>query len=130
MSGANVNTHMQLLAALYPDQDPPFADANDLYATIDASTVGNAPWTAFEVNYTGHIEEENPPPWKTKTYDVWHRDIVTVMENQISNADFATEMDYAPKHVYSEGHRQYTDLMSGNWAWRQAVSMPHHCLRL
>jgi methionine synthase II (cobalamin-independent) len=43
------------------------------------------------------------------------------MENQLGNPDFTKEMDYAPKQVFKDSKRQYIDLMSGNWAWKQAV---------
>jgi hypothetical protein len=123
MSAGKISRHMDLLAALYPDSEPPFANEKDLYTTIDETLQGDVPWKSFEVVYTGNIEEENPPPWKTATYDVWHRDILQVMESQIGNPDFAKEMDYAPKRVYKNAKRQYTDLLSGNWAWEQAVSV-------
>jgi Plavaka transposase len=124
MSASNINHHMDLLAALYPDKDPPYANTDDLYATVDATQAGDAPWSSFKVSYTGHIPEENPPCWKTATYEVWHRDVLTVMEHQLGSADFVGEIDYAPKRVFSlDGRRQYMDLMSGNWAWQQAVSI-------
>jgi hypothetical protein len=44
------------------------------------------------------------------------------MESKISNPNFAKEMDYAPKQVYKNAKQQYTDLMSGNFSWEQAVS--------
>jgi hypothetical protein len=112
---------MELLAAMYPDSEPPYADVKEMYNQIDKIKFGDAPWKSFEVVYSGTIED-NPPAWKTATYEVWHRDPLCVMENQISNPSFATEIDYAPKQVYKDGKRQYTDLMSGNWAWGQAVS--------
>lgn len=124
MSAGKINRHMELLAALYPEPGPPFADSEDLYATIDATPLGDQPWKCFEVVYTGDVEPENPPPWKTATYEVWHRDVLQVMEAQIGNPDFAKEMDYSPKRIYKNTKRQYTDLMSGNWAWEQAVSTP------
>lgn len=125
MSGNKVDRHMELLSALYPDVEPPYADAKDMYDQIDKIPFGDSPWKFFEVVYTGPIEDINPPAWKTATYEVWHRDALQVMENQIGNSGFANEIDYAPKQVYKDGKRQYTDLMSGNWAWDQAVSTQH-----
>jgi Plavaka transposase len=121
MSGNKVDRHMELLAALYPDTEPPYVDAKDMYNQIDEISFGDSPWKSFEVEYSGHIEDNNPPAWKTATYEVWHRDPLRVMENQIGNPDFSKEMDYAAKQVFKDGKRQYTDLMSGNWAWDQAV---------
>lgn len=62
------------------------------------------------------------PRWKTHAYEVWYRDPLKIAEGMISNKDFASEMDFSPKRVFSkDGRRQYTDFMSGNWAWSQAV---------
>lgn len=58
----------------------------------------------------------------SKQFEVWFRDPLLVMESQIGNRDFGNEMDYAPKRVFSQtGTRQFCDLMSGDWAWNQAV---------
>lgn len=129
MSGNNVDRHMELLAAMYPDTEPPYADARDMYDQIDTIPLGDSPWKSFEVEYTGPIEGDGEPPaWKSASYEIWHRDPLRVMENQLGNPDFAKDMDYVPKQVYKDGERQYTDLMSGNWAWQQAVST-HYIVR-
>jgi hypothetical protein len=121
MSGGNTSNLMQLLAALYPDAGPPFADANDLYSTIDSISQGDIPWQNASVVYNGVVGND-APPWKTAQYEVWFRDPLLVMEQQIGDADFNGEIDYAPKRVVDDqGRRQYSDLMSGNWAWQQAV---------
>ena len=121
MSGGNTTTLMQLLAALYPDNSPPYADADDLYSTIDSISQGSIPWQNFSVVSNGEVDN-NAPPWKTAHYEVWFRDPLLVMEQQIGNADFNGDVDYAPKQVVDDqGRRQYSDLMSGNWAWQQAV---------
>ncbi|KAF8954136.1 hypothetical protein BDZ97DRAFT_1928684 [Flammula alnicola] len=53
-------------------------------------------------------------------FEVWFRDVLQVLENQIGNPDFKGEMDYAPKRVSRNRKRWYRDLMSGNWSWEQA----------
>jgi hypothetical protein len=46
-----------------------------------------------------------------------------VLHNQLGNRDYAHEMDFAPKDVRDQdSKRRYSDFISGNWAWRQAVS--------
>jgi hypothetical protein len=121
MSGGKLDELMQLLAALYPNDGPPFADVNDLYGTIDSISEGDIPWQNFAVTYNGEVSA-NAAPWKTAQYEVWFRDPLLVMEGQIGNPDFVNDIDYAPKRVVDEqGKRQYSDLMSGNWAWQQAV---------
>ncbi|KAJ6626485.1 hypothetical protein B0H10DRAFT_2302293 [Mycena sp. CBHHK59/15] len=101
--------------------DPPFADHEDLYNTIDATEIGHVPWESFEVTYDRPIPPGDTTPWKTKAYTVHFRDPRKVLQNQLVNPDFKLEMDFAPKRVFAaDGSHEYQDFMSGNWAWRQA----------
>jgi hypothetical protein len=132
MSGKKIDTLMDIWAecnGLYDDDGmeaddkaaPPFADKRDLYGAIDAIKDGAIQWQSLSVKYD-RVLPENPPSWMTATYDVWYRDALEVMEYQIGNPDFANEFDFAPKQVFDiKNKRQYTDLMSGNWAWEEAV---------
>ncbi|KAI0284149.1 hypothetical protein BC826DRAFT_919946, partial [Russula brevipes] len=126
MSGNRIDELMEIWAAqqtaLYGDSEtgPPFANARDLYNVIDATDLGDVPWQAFSVKYNGEIPND-PPNWMSASYDVWFRDPLTVMEGQIGNREFSEEVDYAPKQVFSrDNKRQFSDFMSGNWAWNQA----------
>jgi Plavaka transposase len=102
---------------------PPFANARDLYNVIDATELGDVPWEGFAVTYDGDVPD-NAPSWMSTPYEVWFRDPLLVMESQIGNRDFGNEMDYAPKRVFSRTRtRQFCDLMSGDWAWNQAVRL-------
>jgi len=122
MSGPNLNIHLNNLADLYPHDPPPFASHKEMYSVIDSTSVGDLPWQTFSVQYSGDLPEGDVPSWMSATYDVWFRDPLLTMEQQLGNPDFAGEMDFAPKRIFDEnGKRQYTDLMSGNWAWEQAV---------
>lgn len=41
----------------------------------------------------------------------------------VENAEYDREVDYAPyAELDKDGRRVLTNLLSGNWAWRQAVS--------
>jgi hypothetical protein len=101
---------------------PPFANTRDLYNVIDATELGDVPWQAFSVKYNGEIPP-NAPNWMSTSYEVWFRDPLTVMEDQIGNRDVKNEMDYAPKQVFSAANKQqFSDFMSGDWVWNQAVS--------
>lgn len=127
MSGNRIDELMEIWAyhqtTQYGDDEtpPPFANARDLYNVIDATELGDVPWQAFAVKYSGEIPQD-PPNWMSASYEVWFRDPLAVMEDQIGNRDFAKEIDYAPKQVFSMGSkRQFSDFMSGNWAWNQAV---------
>lgn len=136
MSGAKISELMDIWASFNttisndldadgPPPSPPFANAKDLYNTIDSTDLGDIPWQAFSVKYDGKFPESGPfPTWMTNSYEVWFRNPLEVMENQISNPDFAGKMDYAPKQVFGQdGKRLFKDTMSGNWAWDQAVCL-------
>jgi hypothetical protein len=122
MAQSRVDRFAQLLAALYPDKDPPFADHKDLYATIDAIQQGDVPWQSFSIQYTGPLPDGVVPEWMTQKYEVWFRSPLEIFEKQLANPDFKDEIDWAPKRIFKNGKRQLTDLFSGNWAWKQAVS--------
>jgi Plavaka transposase len=131
MSGKKIGELMDIWAAYQQNRgeelDPPFSGAKDLYDTIDATEVGDVPWQAFSVQFDGEIPAENTPTWMTASYEVWFRDPLQVMEGQLGNKDFGSEIDVTPKQVFSkEGKRQFTDLMSGNWSWDQAVRFSLH----
>lgn len=115
---------MQLWAATLPSgTPPPFADHKDLLNCIDSIPHGEVPWQSFTVGYTGPLPEGDIPPWMEAEYDVWFRCPREIARNQLSNPMFANEMDWAPKRVFDKhGKREWSDFMSGNWAWRQAVS--------
>ena len=127
MSGNKVDKLMEIWAAhkkaQYSDDEsaPPFANAWDLYNVIDAMELGDVPWQAFSVQYNGDIPQ-NAPNWMSASYEVWFCDPLKVMEDQIGNWDFGKEVDYAPKQVFSQTNKwQFSDFMSGNWAWKQVV---------
>ncbi|KAJ6523207.1 hypothetical protein B0H19DRAFT_1277074 [Mycena capillaripes] len=121
MSAKGVDCLAQLLAGLYEGTDPPFADHKDLYATIDAIQQGDIPWESFSVKYTGPLPETGTVPvWMTETYEVWFRSPLALFEKQLANPNFKDEMDWAPKRIFKNGKRQFTDLFSGNWVWEQA----------
>jgi hypothetical protein len=132
MSGKKVCELMDIWAAYQQNRgeevDPPFSGVKDLHNTIDATEVGNVPWQAFSVQFDGEIPADNTPTWMTASYEVWFRDPLQVMEQQLGNKDFGAELDVAPKRVFSkEGKRQFTDLMTGDWAWAQAVHLSFQC---
>jgi hypothetical protein len=128
MSGSHIDKLMEIWAAQqqaqYGDNEPapPFANAWDLYNVIDVTEVGDVPWQAFSIKYSGKVPA-GAPNWMSASYEVWFCDPLAVMEGQIGNPDFANETDYALKQVLSNmNKRQFSDFMSGNWAWNQAVS--------
>lgn len=86
--------------------------------------MGNVPWHSFSVSFNGDLADNDETPWKCKEYNVWFCDPRMLVHNQLGNMDFAKEMDYAPKEICNKNDvRMYTDFISGNWAWRQAVCL-------
>ncbi|KAF7293941.1 hypothetical protein MKEN_01457600 [Mycena kentingensis (nom. inval.)] len=120
MTGAAIDELALHLAEYYADAEPPFHDHKDLYAHIDAIQQGDIPWQSFSVQYTGPLPEDNVPSWMTDTFQVWFRCPLKIFERQLANPDFVDELDWAPKRVYKDGKRQFTDLFSGDWVWDQA----------
>ena len=131
MSAGNINILMQLMAAWQNSRsnldelehmDPPFNSARHMQSVIDSILLGDVPWEGFKVTYDGEIPADNAPSWMKNTYEVWFRNPLEVMEGQIGNPAFKGEIDYAPKQVLgNNGKRQFTDMMSGDWSWKQAV---------
>ena len=120
MSAGKIDQLLNLLASLY-DGQPPFMSHRELYSTIDAIKQGEIPWNSFSITYNGVRPQQNPPVWMNESYEVWFRSPLQVLEGQIANPEYENMMDFAPKQVYHKGKRQYSDLLSGNWAWDQAV---------
>ncbi|KAK0454507.1 hypothetical protein EV421DRAFT_1887139 [Armillaria borealis] len=104
MSAANINDLLQIWASMTHEAtiEPPFSNANDLYKTIDAITVGEVPWQSFKVSYGGALPEgRDSEPWMTMEYEI--------LQHQLGNPDFVNEIDLALKRVYDS-----------NWSWQQA----------
>lgn len=54
-------------------------------------------------------------------FEVWHHNSLEVVKSLVSNPDFNGEFDYLLYQCYVGDSHQFRDLMSGNWAWRQAI---------
>ena len=124
MSGKHIDKLLNIWAAtlVTHGDDPPFTNHEELYATIDATPVGDVPWGSFSVRYDGELPEGEIPSWMKSEHEVWFRDPHSLVHNLLSNPDFDKEFDYAPLQEYdSEGNHHYQNFMSGNWAWKQAV---------
>lgn len=115
-------------ASLAPHHDTlPFKNHNDLYSTIDATPIpgGDADWKSFNLCF--HPDEELPHDaanWKKTKWDVWYRDPRQLIDNMLQNPDFRDEFDYIPHQEYDlDGNHRFHNVMSGDWCWREAVSM-------
>ncbi|KAK2461360.1 hypothetical protein APHAL10511_006622 [Amanita phalloides] len=124
MSSGNIDDLMQYWAhSLSSDQDPPFINTSDIYNTIDSADLGHIAWHSFTLSYQAPAGKNlDDKPWKSRTFDVWYHDPQEVLKIQLSNCDFAHEMDFMAKRVFDPktGQQRYQDFMSGKWAWEQS----------
>ena len=125
MSARDINFLLNIWEAtlVTHGEEPPFRNCADLYATIDATVVGDTPWQSATLNYNGQRPEGPVPSWMESEHQIWYRDPRTLIHNLISNPDFKDEFDYTPFHEYVDGKHCFQDFMSGDWAWKQAVSI-------
>ncbi|KAI0073283.1 hypothetical protein K474DRAFT_1722024, partial [Panus rudis PR-1116 ss-1] len=104
---------------------PPLVNHKHMHSLIDSIPLGDAPWKSFTATYTGvspeHDGGEELPSWMTARHEVWYRNPRTIVRDMLANPDFGKEFDAGPFRRYGpNGSRHYQNLMSGNWAWRQA----------
>jgi hypothetical protein len=120
MSAGNIDHLLQLWAAT---GEAPFTNHADLYDTIDAIPIGGVPWQNFEVTYNSQQPETDVPPWMQQTFEVYFRDPRLLFLNMLANPAFAEDFDYTPMQIFNDkASRRYEHFMSGDWAWKQAVS--------
>ncbi|KAG6818873.1 hypothetical protein H0H93_000723 [Arthromyces matolae] len=121
MSATKIDRLLHLLACMYPHDPPQSTRAKHIYSVIDEIEQGDVAWDSFTIQYNGPLptNETAPPTWMTDKHEVWFRDPLLVLEDQLGNTEFAKELDVAPKRVFRHGKRRYRDVLSGNWAWRQ-----------
>ena len=130
MSQGNIDILMELWASTTEDGEAPFQDHREMLATIDAIDGGDTPWQSFTASYSGTRPPGDPPDWMLKDYTVFFRDPLAVVRSIISNLDFKDQFDYAPYTEFEDEKQRWSDLMSGKWAWTQAVSFLYisHCV--
>ena len=106
----------------------PFTNRRDLYGAIDELTVGDLPWQSFTVRYNGDpgIDDDLSKPrpkWMSDVHEVFYRDPRLTVHEMLANPSYEGSMDFSPYRAFDQdGGRRYEHLMSGDWAWNQAVS--------
>lgn len=105
------------------DKSPlPWSSASQMYSTIDEIQVGDAPFSTVKFRYNG-VLPENPPEWMTKDYELCTQDARKLLQNQLSTSDFVSDFDYQPYCQFDHsGDQVWSSLLSGDWAWNEAVS--------
>ena len=121
MSQGNIDILMELWASTTEDGQAPFRDHREMLATIDAINSSGTPWQSFTATYSGTKPPKDPPDWMLKEYTVFFRDPLAVVRSIILNPDLNGQFDYAPYMESEDEKQRWSDLMSGKWAWKQAV---------
>ncbi|KAG2106772.1 uncharacterized protein F5147DRAFT_746201 [Suillus discolor] len=123
MSAKQIDTLLDLwVATLIKHNDaPPFANHKDMYATIDATPLGDTPWKSFTMCYNGVRPEQDIPPWMDGKYDVWYRDPLQMVRSMLANSELDGGIEFSPYRDYTtENKRYWKNFMSADWAWNQA----------
>jgi Plavaka transposase len=99
----------------------PFESHEEMHAVIDSSKLADIPWQCLETGITDPVDES--APWTHTTYEVWYRDPESVVSMMLGNPDFDGQFDLRPYiDLDAEGSRRWSNVMSGNIAWRHSVS--------
>lgn len=126
-SASLMNTMLDIMAARniscgHPESHAVFQNMKEVHAAIDDIQAGDAPWKTFTVKYTGEVNAHSPS-WMRQEYIVHTRNALTVAENMAASEDFHKSWDYVPfREFIGEDKRRYSNFMSGDWAWKKAVS--------
>lgn len=100
----------------------PWKNSDKLYRTIDAIQHGDAPWKTYHIHYRGPRPPGTAPKWMTETYELCTRDARQVLQHQLASAQFKDQINLVPYRQFnSKGQRVWSNLMSADWAWSQAV---------
>ena len=103
---------------------PPYVNHKELHATINTTTLGNIPWRSFKLWYNEERPSGTVLSWMTKTYEFFYQSPDHIAWGMLSNPEFDGHIDYVPywDFTHTDNTCQYEHLMSGDWAWTQAVS--------
>lgn len=121
----HINTSLDLLKAAVTkgnrDLKFPWLSAKKMYETIDQIQAGPAPFRSYHFQYHGPMPP-SPPKWMTQTYELYARDPCLVLQQQLATPEFADQFTPVPyRRFKAGGDRIFSNLMSGDWAWDQAV---------
>lgn len=128
-SKAQINEGLDLwLAATLKSGSPegvPWRNADEMYSTIDEIEQGGVGWTTVDFSYLGP-KPSTPPKWMLQTYQLNRRDALALLLSQLEDKEFTGHFNYTPYTEY-DGNRDrvFSNLMSGEWANAEAVSLYH-----
>ncbi|KAF8508678.1 hypothetical protein BU17DRAFT_77929 [Hysterangium stoloniferum] len=114
MLAGNIDQLMKIWA-MHGDEhgeESPFLNHNDLYKTIDTTTIGDVPWQYFITTYDNEILQVGEVhSWMTAKHTVWFHNPHLLVHNILSNPDFKDTFDTSPYQEHDT---------NGNWASRHA----------
>ena len=58
-------------------------------------------------------------------YCIWFWDPHKIIHAILANKDLDGKIDYSPHQIFVDRKWKYSNLMSGDWAWRQAIGGKH-----
>jgi hypothetical protein len=101
----------------------PWKTAKDMYKTIDAIQTGSLPFKTHCLFYKG-LKPSTPPHWMEEVYKLDARDVLAIVRDQLAMPAFKDQFDYAPyKEFNNKGECIWSNLMSAQWAFKQAVCL-------
>lgn len=99
----------------------PFKSCREMHAFIDSSLLGDSPWQCLVSRHPDGTDE-HAPEWKRTSYEVWYRNPDAVVSAMLDNPDFRGQFDLRPYiDLDEDGRRRWSNVMSGNIAWRHSV---------
>jgi hypothetical protein len=93
-----------------------------MYTTIDSIREGSIAWRTVKFHYNGPLPTGAPPRWTTEEYELCFRDPRCILLDQIASPDLQHHFNYIPYKQFNQNReRVWSNLMSGEWAWNEAV---------
>lgn len=100
----------------------PWKNADDMYATINSIQVEDVPWITHTFQYSGPQPDGSCPQWMGDTYELSVRNVLLLLEKQLATSDFNGHFDaFSFTEFTPEGHRVWSNLMSGDWTYQEVV---------
>ena len=100
----------------------PWKSSSELYTTIDAINLGDLPWKTYTVRYQGPFPPGTPPKWMTQTYELCTCDLRQVLHHQLGTTAFKDNINLSPYRQFDNTYqRTWSNLMSADWSWAQAI---------
>jgi len=124
VSASNIDTLLKIWAQSAHEFGAlaPFKNHEDMHAKIDSSILGDVPWQCMVTQVREDVDERMQALMQT-SYEVWYHNPEIVVSNMLSNPDFDGQFDMRPYvDLDTNGKRRWSNVMSGNIAWRQSVS--------